>query len=144
MIEKDEVMALLLVACPSFRDTWEEHQADWEDRDLLYLDLGAFARHLVTLVRAGDVDELPAVFEVVERLHVEGTRYVQEAATIGLLEDIQNQAERVGLTPDHFLPFLGPMSREWWKELNAFWSGTIEHVGETYTRPDADGGPAAG
>ena len=125
MIGKDEVMALLLTACPSFEEAWEEHLAAWEDRDLLYLDLGAFARHLVALLQSERTGEFPTVFEVVERLHVEGTPDVQEAATIGLLEGIQNHAEHTGLDPDRFLPFLRPVSREWWKQLHAFWSGEI-------------------
>jgi len=39
------------------------------------------------------------VFKVVERLHLEGDHFVKEAATIGLLEDIQNIAGNLALEP---------------------------------------------
>jgi hypothetical protein len=114
VIARDQVMALLLEACPSF--------AAYEPESL-YIDLGGLAHHLVELQRAGRVDELPAVFAVVERLHVEGDDFVKEAATIGFLEGVQNVALNRGLDPDAFRPYLGPESKKAWDALNRFWSG---------------------
>ena len=116
----------------------------WEDRELLYLDLGAFARHLIALLQTDATEELPAVFDVVERLHVEGAPDVQEATTIGLLECIQIHAGHAGLDADRFLPFIGPELREWWKQLDAFWRGKIRYVGETYALSGGDAEPTAG
>jgi hypothetical protein len=39
MITKEQVMHLLLNACPSFSKRWEEHRAFFEDEELLYVDL---------------------------------------------------------------------------------------------------------
>jgi len=39
---------------------------------------------------AGDRDEFPAVFGVIDDLHLRGDQYVCELATIGFLEDLQN------------------------------------------------------
>lgn len=128
MITREEVMPLLLEACPSFRPVWEEEVKDSinleEDGTRLhYVDAGDFARHLVSLVKAGQLQELPAVFAVFERLHLEGDEYVKELATIGYLEGLQNVGGHAGLTDDHFEPFLLRETRRWWKGLNAFWEG---------------------
>ena len=118
-------MDLLLDACPSFAKRWEEHRAFMKDDELLYVDLGEFACHLVELQKANRLEEFGAVFEVVERLHVEGDHYVKEAATIGLLEGIQNVAGNRGVEPEEFCRYLKPVSDKWWRQLNDFWDAKI-------------------
>jgi hypothetical protein len=93
MIGKTDMMDVLLNACPSFAPRWQVFQDEWraESNDLpLYLILAAFARHLVDMMERGETAQLSLIFEAVEQLHVEGDHYVQEAATVGLLEDLQN------------------------------------------------------
>lgn len=127
MIERDEVIPLLLEACPSFAPVWAEMEVANDDDDdrLHYLDASAFARHLGALWLAGDLHEMPAVFAVIERLVVDGDHYVSELAVIGYLEDLQTApADRFRLDPEvAFAPFLGPVSRRWWDRLNRFWAG---------------------
>ena len=110
MIKKDQVMPLLLEACPSFSGKWKEHLAFYEPEDetLLYLDLGEFAHHLVELHKSGSIEEFQTVFQIVDRLHLEGDHFVKEATTIGLLEDIQNVAGNTGIEPEEFLQYFGP------------------------------------
>ena len=110
-------MPLLLEACPSFRPVWE-YDLDDDDRELAYICLGCFAGHLLELHRQGRRDEFGAVAEVVEKLHVDGDHYVREAATIGLLEGIQNVWGNCGVDPEEFRPFLLPESAKWWDQLN--------------------------
>lgn len=117
----NEVMPLLLGACPSCVRAPEL-------KGLLYVELGAFARHLVSLLHSGATNEFVPVFAVVESLHVEGDPEVQEAATIGLLEGIQNVASNGDLEAERFAPWLGPESRRWWRGLEAFWSGRAPRV----------------
>jgi hypothetical protein len=83
-----DVLPLLLAACPSFEPSWQEYISWQEDRELVIVDLGEFARHLGTLTPVGPVDELRRVFEVVERLMVEGDADVQTAVVTGLLESL--------------------------------------------------------
>jgi hypothetical protein len=120
---------MLLEACPSFRPAWEEHLRDSRE-EILYVALGDFARHLLELFRAGKTEAFPSVAQVIERLHVEGDPYVREAATIGLLEGIQNVWGNNNVDPEVFFPFLLPESARWWNSLNKFWSGESKHVGE--------------
>jgi len=121
MMTKEQVMPLLLSVCPSFVKRWEEHRAFYEDEQLLYIDLGEFAHHLVELQKVSRTEEFSAIFDIIERMHVEGDDYVKEAATIGMLEGIQNVAGNSGLDPEGFAKYLRPESAKWWRKLNAFW-----------------------
>jgi hypothetical protein len=139
MIGRQEVMPLLLDACPSFHQPWNEYlsEATYEE-GLLYLDLGALAHHLVRLMQKGQLAELPGVFAVIERLHVEGDPFVQEAVTIGLLEGIQNVASDSDIDPELFRKYLQPESAKWWNELDRFWKGDAPYVGAGLKKSEAD------
>jgi LPS sulfotransferase NodH len=69
------------------------------------------------------------VFDVIERLHLEGDDYVKEAATVGMLEGIQNVAGNSGVNPEEFFRYLKPESVEWWRQWNDFWDGRMSNVG---------------
>jgi hypothetical protein len=125
MIAKDDMMGALLDACPSFAPQWEAFQHEWReeaDNLPLYLVLAELARHLIGMLERCDTAGLPAVFAAVERLHVEGEHYVREAATVGLLEALQNLNLHKNTTePEQFRPYLGPESARWWDKLDRFW-----------------------
>ncbi|MFO0808878.1 MAG: hypothetical protein U0746_09665 [Gemmataceae bacterium] len=124
MIAKDDMVPVLLDACPSFIPAWRAFLAEWrgEADQPLYLALGDLARHLIGLVERGETTELPAVFRVVERWHLEGEEYVRTAATVGLLEDLQNwNLHEHGTDPAQFRGMLGPESARCWDELAASW-----------------------
>jgi hypothetical protein len=127
VIDRDAVVPLLLEACPSFAPVWAEEEAEDQDDEgrLHYLDAAAFVRHIGALWTAGEIDELPAAFDVIERLAVEGDPYVSELAVIGYLEGLQMQTiSSLGIDPETaFVPFFGPVSRRWWDRLNRFWAG---------------------
>jgi hypothetical protein len=111
---------MLTKACPSFQSAEAP----------LYVVLGDFARHLLELHQTHEAAAFPAVAGVIEQLHVDGDREVREAATVGLLEGIQNAWRNNGLDPELFMTCLLPESRRWWSELNAFWRGERRFVGD--------------
>lgn len=123
MITRDQMLPLLVEACPSFAPNWREFVDEWKDKgDLpLYLVLADLAKHLVSKLAAGETEDFAAVFAVVERLHVEGEHYVREAATVGLLEDLQNTGIHKTTEPEQFRRFLHQQSERWWDKLYAFW-----------------------
>lgn len=133
MITKDQVIPLLTEACPSFQDVVDQHRRDYGD-DLLYVELGCFASHLLALTKQGGTALSAEIWRVVERLHVEGDHDVREAATIGLLEGVQNVWANNGADPEQFGRNLLPESRKWWDELNDFWQGERHYVGEGLAR----------
>jgi hypothetical protein len=134
VITRDDVMPLLLEACPSFGRVWEAEvknsdiNLNEDGTRLYYLDAGDFARHLLELHEQGQRAELVSAFEAIERLHVEGDEYVRELGTIGFLESLQNNAGHRGLDPEVFHEYFGPETSRWWRGLNAFWHGEIPRV----------------
>ncbi len=121
----------LLVADPSFSTRWDEFRADYADEPELplYIALGELADHLIQRIRRGDAPDIHKVFQVVETWHLEGDEYVREAASIGLLESIQNQlggngrdknANSINAQIEHWL---GRESRRWWDKLDRYWGG---------------------
>lgn len=128
-IRREEIMPLLIEACPSYSERWSAYVSEPEfDDELTYVHLGDFARHLVELLQSGQTCEFSGVFSVIERLHVEGDSYTKEAATVGALESLQNVAGNSGIDPNNFEPFLEAVSRHWWRHLNDFWGGKRPRV----------------
>jgi hypothetical protein len=127
MIEPAQAMPLLVEACPSFGEEWQQHLQE-HGNELLYIAAGTFADHLWTLFENGDLSSFPAVAAAIEHLHVEGSPWVREFATIGLLEGIQNVWLNKKADPDGFARFLHPESHRWWRGLDKFWSGDAPFV----------------
>jgi hypothetical protein len=123
-------MGLLLQACPSYEARWKAYRESPEfDAELLYLHLGDFAHHVVDLLERDARAELAAIARALEHLHVEGDDDVKEAATIGLLEGIQNVAGHRNVSTEALEAALGAETHRWWRSLVAFWSGKVPHVG---------------
>jgi hypothetical protein len=122
LITEEQVMPLLVEACPTYRP-------EPENKDLLYVTLSDFARHLLELQKQNRTEHFPAIARVIKRLHIEGDDFVRRAATIGLLEGIQNVWSHE-IDPELFRPYLLPISAKWWQSLNDFWSGKSKFVGE--------------
>jgi hypothetical protein len=143
MIARSDMIPLLLQSCPSFARAWQDYADSSEfDAELGYVHLGEVARHIVDLAKQNLRSEFEAVFIVVERLHVEGDAYVREAATIGLLEGIQNIASHAGVDAELFRQYLRPVSLRWWDKLNRLWAGDPcpSRVGAQNSLPRAGGG----
>ena len=122
MLEPEQVPQLLVAACPAFEEPYREHVAE-HGEDLLYVAAGVFAQVLLDLHNAGREDQLTRAAQAIERMHLEGTPWVQEFATIGLLEGIQNVWANRGTDPQLFTRYLGQASSRWWQGLNRFWEG---------------------
>lgn len=126
--DRSNMFEPLLRADPSFRGKWEAFREEWRsEAELpLFLALSELARHLIRGLEAGNTDRFYAVFDVVERWHVSGDPYVKEAATIGLLEDLQNQNLHQKTRPDDFFPWMQPKTLVWWTKVYEFWDAIEE------------------
>ena len=115
----------LLIADPSFETRWAEFVAEWDGdpEPPLYLALSSLARHLLARLEAGDTADFDRIFAVIEQWHTNGDIYVREAASVGLLEDLQNLLGGSGKRPVTVEPWLGPESRRCWDKLDRFWEG---------------------
>ena len=119
-----------LEACPSFEKNWEEHRAQNGTDILYYIVLGDFAHHLLELHQNNQTETFPAIARAIEDLLLEGDSFVKEAASIGLLEAIQNVWANNEVDPELFYSYLLPISAKWWQSVNDFWNGKIKSVGE--------------
>jgi hypothetical protein len=113
----EDMMPLLLLACPSFSETWQAHLEEWDGAPPLGLSLGEYANHLVELAELDETGEFPAVFEVVERLRTQGETEVRTEAFTGLLDDLKAASSREGVDADVFVRHLGPESDKAWQFL---------------------------
>ena len=123
-MKADELVPLLLKACPSATEAWEDHLKFWssEARDD-FLDMAVFAHHVVNAFNQGRTEEFPAFFELLERMLVEGDQQVIDLAIAGLIEDIQNIASHRQFGYRVFEKWLGPTSRRGWAEIEVAWEG---------------------
>lgn len=124
MIEKFDAMPILLSACPSFGDAWQEHLGDFGN-DVLHAAAGKYAHHLLRLFQNNEVSTFLDVGLALERLIVEGAPFVKELAIVGILEGVQNIWSNNSVDPERFFPYLGLESGKAWAALNHGWS---EHV----------------
>lgn len=124
-ISRETMFEPLIIADPSFEPRWTKFVAEWEDEPELpiYLALSSLARHLLGRLANADTVGFDRIFAVVERWHTNGDAYVREAASVGLLEDLQNLSGGSGKRPETVEPWLGPESRRWWDKLDRFWVG---------------------
>lgn len=125
IIERSNMFKPLLEADPSFQRKWEEFQYEYRSDNELphYLALSDLARHLIESLETGNTQRFDAIFNVVELWHLNGDSYVQGAATVGLIEDLQNTNLHRGKTrPEDFLPWLQPETLRWWGRVHDFWT----------------------
>lgn len=122
--DRSNMFEPLLQADPSFREKWETFHEEYRSDDELplYLALSELARHLIQNLETGNTHRFNAVFDVVERWHIKGDPYVKQAATVGLLEDLQNGYLHRKTRSDDFLPWLQPETLGWWTKVHEFWA----------------------
>ena len=113
----------ILEVSDGFRPIWNEFLEEWKDDDELpqYLALGDLARYISSLISESKDEEIKKIFSVIERWHLEGDSFVKEAATVGILEELQNTnvvGERV---PKKVELYLLPESKKWWLKVYEFW-----------------------
>ncbi len=85
--------------------------------------MGELASCVVDSFEKGEIEEIPAAFQLVERLIANGSESDRHAATIGFLETVQNVASHRKFGCQAFEPFLGPASQKAWSELLEMWKG---------------------
>ncbi|MDQ0319029.1 hypothetical protein QO002_001167 [Pararhizobium capsulatum DSM 1112] len=119
-----EMFAPLWRIVPDFREKSvalsfagiETHQT------LPYAVLGELASYLIDRLKNGDTDGFEEIFELVEKWHIHGDEEARTAATIGLLEDLQNPALHDQTVPEQFRKWLLPETAIWWQRVEDFWS----------------------
>jgi hypothetical protein len=149
LITRNEVLPLLLSACPGFEQSWRAHVEWWKDGEPgIFNDTGEFAHYLVDRYAEGAISECETAFTVIETILRDGDEDAREAAVIGVLEDVQTIAANRPFGSDVFIPLLGPLSRRAWVEIDALWAagggsmaGVVRlerQMAAKHSRPPAD------
>ncbi len=121
-IIKAQVVPLLLEACPTARPAWEEHLAWWKSEEAGgFNDVNVFAQHIVNSYAKGLTAECGALFATLERILSDGDEEARSLAAFGMLEDIQTISTHYSFGPEAFVVWLGPRSRDAWKQIDALW-----------------------
>lgn len=122
-ITPSQVVPLLLETCPSARDRWAEHVADWKGEEPgAYNDVSVIAHHIVDSYARGVTTECAPLFRMVERILEQGDDQARQLATTGVLEDIHVISTHHPFGPEVFLQWLGPRSQEAWEQIEALWA----------------------
>jgi hypothetical protein len=139
-IEVEEMMRLIIETCPSLQPSWDDWCNEFRDDPEgppLFTFMHELASLLEEMLHDGDTEAIRRVFDLVERLNVEGSRDVQMYATLGIIENVQGLAGMEGndIVPlgPRFYDYLGPVSRRRWDRVEAMWAGTLTGDEELYT-----------
>jgi hypothetical protein len=139
VISQQDVIPLLLEACPGFEPMWREHLEWWDgDERGIFNDTSEFARYLVESYERGETGEFARAFSTIERLIRDGDDDARGAATVGVLESVQVRSTHYPFGPEAFVPWLGPSSRQAWAEIDDLWSaggGSLAGVVRAEARP---------
>jgi hypothetical protein len=116
-------MRALTASCPSLSAQERPFRGAASGFGLSYVQVGAFAQHLIDCLKEGHSTEFPAVFAAVDQLLVEddsGARYLVEH---GLIESIQNVAANQGdwAFAARFREWPGPHATIAWDRLHDEW-----------------------
>jgi hypothetical protein len=124
------VITALLAACPSFGERWRNHVRSPNGGIGPYIDLSAFAEHIVGLLEAKQTGEFPDVFDAVERLLIDGDEGIRYLVAYGLFESLQNVSSNRHhwVFSGQFRAWLGPTSMRAWNEVHRLW-GTSDALG---------------
>jgi hypothetical protein len=103
MITQDEVIPLLLAACPGFEPAWREHLEWWGDRERgIYNDTAAFATYIIDSYGSGHTAEFDLAFAALERILAQGDENARAAASIGALNQFRFSPRTILLVRPRF------------------------------------------
>ena len=113
-ITPEEVADLVFEACPSYREAWHDLDS-CESTDTIYSIpiLIGLARHVAGMWRKREFSEFPAIFDLIERLHVEGNKKVVDHVVFYFTETLYIELKKRGINPRFAERRLGPASTYW-------------------------------
>ena len=119
-----DLMGIFLDISPEFESKWQAHIKRWApERAGAYNDLAELALFVVDSYDQGASDAVARVLDLVEELLQRGDPKITGLLVVGLLEDIQTISSNRPFGSKVFVPFLGPISKQFWYELLQVWKG---------------------
>jgi hypothetical protein len=94
-------------------------------KGLPYCVSGKFAHYLLEAYENDSTDTLILAGKFIEELYFYKDKELDNLATVGYLEAIQNVWGNNSVNPEEMVKYLGDTSQKWWVKLNAYWNGDI-------------------
>ncbi|MBM7703932.1 DUF7674 family protein [Metabacillus iocasae] len=116
MITKEDVIVLLKESCSSY----SPNEMEIKNKEELVQELSRFASHLISLQYNQQLEKERDVFELIERLYVEGEAHVKEAVTVGLFETMNRIIDEQHIDSEEIGRLLKPNSYKWWKTISEY------------------------
>jgi len=114
----EEVDSYLSDAFPGFT-------IDYFAEGLPYCVAGSFALYLLRAYHNNSIDTLVLAGQFIEELYSHKDDQIDNLATIGYLEAIQNVWANSSVDPEEMVKYLGATSQKEWIRLNKLWNGEI-------------------
>ena len=112
-------------------NTFPDFTIDEVDEGLPYCVAGSFAFYLLEAYKNNDADTLVLAGKFIEELHSYKDEEIDNLATIGYLEGIQNVWGNNSINPEEMVKYLGSISQKWWIKLNRYWDGDVNALRES-------------
>ena len=111
----------------------EDHgddEIDWEtdikEYGGIYTIFSLLARYVEKLLKNKENEEIQNIFNLVEKWHINGDELLQEATTIGFIEEVISLNPKHHFKDEEFLPYMGNETVYWVKKVKGFWEdGTV-------------------
>ena len=111
-------------------NTFPDFAIDEIDDGLPYCVAGSFASYLLEAYKNNSSDILIKAGNFIEDLYSYKDEKIDNLATVGYLEGIQNVWGNNSTDPEEMVTYLGNISRKWWIKLNRFWDGDVNALRE--------------
>jgi hypothetical protein len=124
MIQKSQIVPLILARCPGFQPIWEKHLELWEGEEAgIFNDFAEFATFIVNAYANQETETVVAAFGLIEELLNDDDEEIRAAASIGFLEAVRNSASWRPFGAAVFAQWFGPKTKEAWAEIEETWRG---------------------
>jgi hypothetical protein len=121
MNRAEEILLDLLALCPAFLHTWENEREFGRDEYGVHTVCGVFAilsHYVADRLHAGDTRHLEKLFQYIVDQMLDDSIYYDIAYCF--LENIMNRIPDI-IDPKTFVPLLGPLSKQYCRQLDAAW-----------------------
>jgi hypothetical protein len=118
-------ISTLLNAFPDFSERWRKYVGSWGGKPAgSYNDMCEFVEFtLEELYEKGNLEETRRVFQLLEKLFVEGDQEIRDLIGLGFFESLRNIASWRPYGSKPFEEFLGPTSIQVWRDIERQWAG---------------------
>ena len=103
---------------------------DEVDKELPYCVAGSFAHYLLDAYNNNFIETLELAGNFIENLYAHKDDKIDNLATVGYLEAIQNVWSNNSINPEEMVKYFGCTSQKWWTKLNRFWNGDVNALND--------------